>query len=205
MYPEFYDKCAVQVKKGWSLCTDSLSACSLIDVNYDMPWPLNIIIKPEQMELYKEMFRFLLKLKWALHTLNHLVFSGNLFILLFDLKHNQYFFADLESIKKPTKKSLKATNYKNKATAKLIRLKFCLINILNSLQHFVFGFVFGKNLLKFELDFEKAYDLNSLIESHSVFIKAVAGTILDLKEKMLDKNASSHVSISMKLLKSLKH
>ncbi|KAJ8975652.1 hypothetical protein NQ317_012991 [Molorchus minor] len=38
---------------------------------------------------------------------------------------------------------------------KLKYLKFAFINILNSIQHYVFSFVFTKCLRRFELDFEK--------------------------------------------------
>ncbi|CAG9770142.1 unnamed protein product [Ceutorhynchus assimilis] len=183
IYPEFYEKCSVQLQKNWNLCTDSLSACSLINFNYEMPWPLNIIIKPEQMELYKEIFQFLLKIKWALHTVNHLTFS------------------DLTKSNMKSQKAFKATAHKNKPTAKLIRLKFSLINLLNSLQHFVFGFVFGKNVQRFELTFEKAYDLNSIIESHSEFINSVAKIISDLKRKMMEKDKDNNISNCIKLLK----
>ncbi|KAL1502501.1 hypothetical protein ABEB36_007635 [Hypothenemus hampei] len=177
IYPEFYEKCSVQVKDGWVSCTDALSACNLINVNYEIPWPLNNIIKQEQMNYYKEIFKFLLQLKWALHTINHLVF------------------ADLGINKKTTRKNL--------ITSKLIRLKFCLINILNSLQHFLFGFAFSKSLTKFELDFEKAYDLNTLIESHDCFIQSVFKTVSELKTKMLDKEKNSNVLLCVKLLKDI--
>ncbi|XP_076256515.1 gamma-tubulin complex component 5-like [Rhynchophorus ferrugineus] len=186
VYPEFYEKCSVQVKDGWSVCMDSLSASSLINIYYEIWWPLNIIITPEQIVLYQEIFQFLLKLKWALHTLNHLVFS------------------DLESRHKSIKKSqktYKASSHKNKPTAKLIRLKFYLINVLNSLQHFIWGFVFSKNLFKYELEFEKAHDLNSLIDAHDSFIRSVSGTVKDLKERTMEKDKVNNVLSCVKLLK----
>ncbi|XP_030748317.1 gamma-tubulin complex component 5-like [Sitophilus oryzae] len=186
IYPEFYEKCSVQVKDGRSLCTDSLSVCSLINIHYDIQWPLNIIIKQEQIELYQNIFRFLLKLKWALHTLNHLVFS------------------DLESKNKSMKKSqktYKAISHQNKPTAKLIRLKFYLINILNNLQHFVCGFIFSKELSKYELEFEKAHDLKSLIDTHASFINSVSSTIKNLGECTMEKDRTNNVIICVKLLK----
>ncbi|XP_050311332.1 gamma-tubulin complex component 5-like [Anthonomus grandis grandis] len=188
LYPQFYEKCSVKVKSGTLLLNDDLvPAWSLIQIDYEMRWPLNIIIKQEQMNCYKRIFQFLLKLKWALHTLNRLVFS------------------DLERSKSLTKKSqrtFKATNHQNKPTAKLIRLKFYLTNVINSLQHFVFGFIFGKNLAKFELDFEKAYDLNTLIGCHYEFIKNVEESIRDLRVKMFDKD-KNNVLYCIKLLKQM--
>lgn len=76
IYPEFYEKCSVYVDKNWKLCNDSLEACSMVSLQYEITWPLNIIISSSQMILYKTIFQFILKLKWVLYTVNHLSFTG---------------------------------------------------------------------------------------------------------------------------------
>ncbi|KAJ8968454.1 hypothetical protein NQ314_002293 [Rhamnusium bicolor] len=75
IYPEFYENCVVQVKENWKQCVKSLEACNMVNLQYEIQWPLNIIINPPQMALYKDIFQFLLKIKWALYTVNHLVFT----------------------------------------------------------------------------------------------------------------------------------
>ncbi|KAH1019005.1 gamma-tubulin complex component 5 [Dendroctonus ponderosae] len=186
MYPEFYEKCSVQVKDELALCADSNWSFNLINVNYDMPWPISIIINQQQMESYKMIFKFLLNLKWALYTVNHLMFT--------DMQPKAIY-------GKKTQKSFKVENSKNKITGNLFRLKFSLINILNNLQHFVFGYVFQKNLLQFELEFEKAYDLNSLIKSHDGFIRCVSGAIEELQYQMYEKDKNNNIFVCIKLLK----
>lgn len=76
MYPKFSEYVIVDVKENWRVCIDPLKMCKMINVQYQIQWPLNIIIRNEHMEMYKDLFRFILLIKWALHTLNHLYFSG---------------------------------------------------------------------------------------------------------------------------------
>lgn len=94
---------------------------------------------------------------------------------------------------KKTQKNVKVANYKNKLIGNLFRLKFSLINILNNLQHFI-CYVFQKNLIQFELQFEKAYDLNSVVKSHDGFIKCVSGAIKELQYQMYEKDKNNNVS-----------
>ncbi|RZC36219.1 Spc97 Spc98 domain containing protein [Asbolus verrucosus] len=76
LYPNFYEDCTVQVEIHWRQCRDSLEACALLCLQYEIKWPLNIIITREHTEMYRDLFRFILKLKWALYTMNHLSFLG---------------------------------------------------------------------------------------------------------------------------------
>jgi len=75
IYPNFYTKTSVQVKDS-HVFVNSLRACDLITINYDISWPLTIIVSPADLQQYNEAFQFVLKIKWALHTLNQLKFSG---------------------------------------------------------------------------------------------------------------------------------
>lgn len=75
-YPLFYKDCTVEVKNYWKLCTDPLKACKMINIHYIIRWPVNIIIRDEHMVMYGDLFQFILKIKWALYTLNHLYFAG---------------------------------------------------------------------------------------------------------------------------------
>jgi hypothetical protein len=77
LYPNFYEDCTVQVKDHWKQCRDSLEACSLVSLQYKIRWPLNIVITEEHIAVYKELFQFILTVKWALYTINHLSFTGS--------------------------------------------------------------------------------------------------------------------------------
>lgn len=90
--------------------------------------------------------------------------------------------------------------YKN-TIMKLKYLKFSLTNILNSIQHYIFSFVFTKCLQKFELDFEKANDLSSIMASHSNFISTIYGMVMDIRRSEKDFPAFKNVSLSLKCKK----
>ncbi len=47
-----------------------------VQLKYDVPKELFIIIKPEQMEIYQKCFAFVLQVKQAKYVLDQLVFSG---------------------------------------------------------------------------------------------------------------------------------
>lgn len=78
-YPEFCDNCTVQTGENWKNCRDSLTALRLVNVRFVVKWPINIIIRTEHLEMYCEIFEFNMKIKWALHTLGHLLFSRECF------------------------------------------------------------------------------------------------------------------------------
>ena len=57
--------------------TKVLEAVNGIYLNYSAGWPVNILLNKETLDKYNTIFRFELKLKWSLWTLNTLSFDGN--------------------------------------------------------------------------------------------------------------------------------
>lgn len=66
----------------WSIslrdaCTRQvLQAVDHIVLNYEVDWPINMVLTREALNKYNGIFRFGLKLKWALWALNNLRFAG---------------------------------------------------------------------------------------------------------------------------------
>ncbi|KAG7205799.1 hypothetical protein KM043_007744 [Ampulex compressa] len=64
----------------WSVTVNDGSSCKVVQavdsitVNYAVGWPINTVLNPKALMKYNEIFRFQLKLKWALWTLNNLRF-----------------------------------------------------------------------------------------------------------------------------------
>jgi hypothetical protein len=56
--------------------TKVLEAVNGVTLNYAAGWPINMLLNEEALEKYNKIFRFELKLKWALWTLTTLRFSG---------------------------------------------------------------------------------------------------------------------------------
>ncbi|XP_057669823.1 gamma-tubulin complex component 5 [Diorhabda carinulata] len=180
IYPEFYEKCSVQIDENWKVCNDALEACNMISLQLDIPWPLNLIIIPSQIDMYKDVFHFILKIKWGLYTLNNLSFT------------------DLEPRRQKDRINFKS----HKSTImKLKYLRFAFNNLLNSIHHYIFSFIFTKCLQKFELDFEEANDLSSIISSHADFINSSNRMVNEVKEcGQIDRPFDS-VTTCIKILK----
>lgn len=56
--------------------TKVLEAVDSINLHYAAGWPINMVLNEETLDKYNKIFKFELKLKWALWTLNTLRFSG---------------------------------------------------------------------------------------------------------------------------------
>lgn len=52
-----------------------LQAADRITLNYSIGWPVNMVLNEDSFSKYNAVFRFQLKLKWALWTLNNLRFG----------------------------------------------------------------------------------------------------------------------------------
>lgn len=57
---------------------------------------------------------------------------------------------------------------------------------MNTIQHYLFGFVLSKAYLKFQLDFEKSNDLKSLIESYETFFQTIHQPIVEIRNKKIN-------------------
>ncbi|KAI4454641.1 gamma tubulin complex protein [Holotrichia oblita] len=161
LYPKFYEKCVVKISETPQILDDPLRACEMVDINYIISWPVNLIICEKHLEMYSELFRLILKVKWALYTLNHL------------------YFHDRKSIGKAKLPHPKALN---SFLRKLKVFRFHLLNQFSNIQHYILGYVFNKYLRRFEQDFEAAYNLDTLISSHSNFINSVYKTSMDFQK-----------------------
>ncbi|RZC38570.1 Spc97 Spc98 domain containing protein, partial [Asbolus verrucosus] len=89
-------------------------------------------------------------------------------------------------------------------TKRLKYLRFNIINILNSLQHYLFGFVFNKDRIQFELDFEKSNDLKSLTAAHEGFIGAVHRATAQIRDEKRDHHGFGTVKALAEIMKLLK-
>lgn len=79
--------------------------------------------------------------------------------------------------------------------SKLKYLKFVLVNLLSNIQHYIFSFVFTKYLQTFETNFEKAYDLSTIIASHSEFINNIRLMTMDIRTSEEGESPFDTVSI----------
>lgn len=152
-YPDFCDSCTVITGEDWKSCTDPLTALNLIKIRFIIKWPINIIIRTENMKMYNEIFEFNMKIKWASYTLGHLLFN---------------------QLPKPKRKSHKIL------LRKLQVLRFKLLDIFSTIQRYVFGYIYPTNWRKFEIDLDQSDDVNSMINTHTIFITTIHKNCMDL-------------------------
>ncbi|KAF5284178.1 hypothetical protein FQR65_LT00178 [Abscondita terminalis] len=158
-YPKLYNKASVELREDWRQADDPLEICGLINIKYRNEWPTNIIVLDEHIPMYKALFQFILKVKWALYTLNHM------------------YFTDIE----PKSRAIVSKNVDVTLT-KLKMLRFGLINIFNTIQHYILGHVFSELSLRFFQEREDACNLETLVKAHKSFILSIHKACLDFQE-----------------------
>ncbi|KAL3270449.1 hypothetical protein HHI36_021000 [Cryptolaemus montrouzieri] len=180
-YPLICDKCDITLSSSREQSMDQIDICDNVNINIVMKWPLNIVINEEEINVYKSLFHFLIKLKWALHTLKGL------------------------SCKEIFNINMKKTNKLLANTAKKLEVfRFNLLGLLNFIQHYVMCFCLTKCLKNFELDFEKSKDLDSIIKSHCEFIEGMADMVQFLQEDKEECNMKT-ILHCVKIVQSMWH
>ncbi|XP_031330439.1 gamma-tubulin complex component 5-like isoform X2 [Photinus pyralis] len=159
-YPKLYNKATVDLKENWQLSADPVVVCQKINIQYKIEWPINIIIRDEDVQMYSYLFQFILKIKWALYTLNNLSFT--------ELQPK------------------KSTAPLARSTKKLVILRFGLVNIFSNIQHYILGHVFSELSLKFKRSFENAYGLESVTRAHADFIRSLHRVCHEFQERERD-------------------
>ncbi|XP_026670394.1 gamma-tubulin complex component 5 isoform X2 [Ceratina calcarata] len=128
-----------------------LIAVDNITLHYAIGWPINIILNEETFGKYNEIFRFQLKLKWALWTLNNLRFS------------------DLEGSR--------LANKRNKLEQFHIRriesLRFCLLHAITSIHTYLSGQVLQNLSLILQKSLMQADSLDAIVSVHNEYLKKV--------------------------------
>lgn len=77
---------------GGNTTRQIIQAIENTTLDYSVDWPINMVLAEPVLVKYNEIFRFQLKLKWALWTLNNLLFSGNYYsFFFFKYRVNQLF------------------------------------------------------------------------------------------------------------------
>lgn len=78
-YPLISSNCEVTLQSSSELCEDPLDICNHLNIMVSLKWPLSVVVAEEEIKVYNSIFHFLIKLKWALHTLNGLALKGDNF------------------------------------------------------------------------------------------------------------------------------
>ncbi|XP_053979721.1 gamma-tubulin complex component 5 isoform X1 [Hylaeus volcanicus] len=154
---EVLSPCWPDSSSRWSVTVCStntnqvLVAVDNITLHYAIGWPINIILNEKTFVKYNEIFRFQLRLKWALWTLNNLRFS------------------DLEG-----SKSMRKRNKLEQFHIRRIEsLRFSLLHAISSIHTYLSGQVLQNLSLVLEKSLMQADSLDVIISVHNEYLRKV--------------------------------
>ncbi|PSN50141.1 hypothetical protein C0J52_15095 [Blattella germanica] len=159
IYPDFSSYFLVVVDKNLQNATSVQEAINSIKLKYSVDWPMSLILTEQNMDLYNAVFQFLLKIKWAIYSLQKLRFT--------DLKHDQ--------LKKSEKRRAQ----------RLHILRFWLLHSVNSIHNYLMGQVLHSLGVELQHNVEEAYNLDSLVEAHGTYVQMVYVHCLQTQEHEL--------------------
>ncbi|KYN21845.1 Gamma-tubulin complex component 5 [Trachymyrmex cornetzi] len=128
-----------------------LQAVNSITLHYTVEWPISIVLTKKVLEKYNEIFRFQLKLKWALWTLNNLRFY------------------DLED----SRSSCIKDRLEQFQIRRLESLRFWLLHAIGSIHTYLSGQVLQSLGFILEKVLTQADSLDTIISVHNEYLSKV--------------------------------
>ncbi|XP_034243482.1 gamma-tubulin complex component 5-like [Thrips palmi] len=120
---------------------NSLEIIDLVEIKYQVDWPLCAILKSESQKAYNLIFKLLLKMRWGLWNLEKLDVAD---------------FNDTGN---------------SPVLKRMYHLRYWLLNIIRGTYNFLAGYVFNGLWMKFEEDLKHAKDMHSIIKVHERFLE----------------------------------
>ncbi|KAI0207330.1 Gamma-tubulin complex component 5 [Lamellibrachia satsuma] len=169
------DRLFVAVTEGtesgrmWS--KEPIYALQGLTLQYEVPWPINIILNSRCMQIYNQVFTFLLQIKRAKYNLDRLSFM--------DLEHD-----NLMSRPQPSGEgflsammSSPLTPREDESSISLTHrvhlLKMRLMHFVNSLHNYMMTRILHSTGLEFHREMEDAHDLDLVIATHARYMRKV--------------------------------
>ncbi|CAG5101763.1 Similar to TUBGCP5: Gamma-tubulin complex component 5 (Fragment) (Macaca fascicularis) [Cotesia congregata] len=132
---------------GGNTTRQVIQAIENTTLDYSVDWPINMVLAEPVLVKYNEIFRFQLKLKWALWTLNNLLFT------------------DLEGSSEDMKDFFFHFNAR-----RLECLRFWLLHAIGSIHTYLSGQVLQSLGLILENSLAQAKDLDTIIQIHNDYL-----------------------------------
>ncbi|XP_072028660.1 gamma-tubulin complex component 5-like [Amphiura filiformis] len=165
-YPEEIERVTVSVSSdeiSARLAARPIHALDGLTLHYQVDHPLNIIINSQSLDVYNRVFRFLLQVKRAKHSLDQ---------VLADLKKETH--EDEEG--KPVTNSAPVVGTRmDDAIIKhqLYLLRFKLMHFVNSIHNYLMTRILHTTSLEFQDDFNRATDLDGVLSAHENYLTKV--------------------------------
>lgn len=65
---------------------------------------------------------------------------------------------------------------------KLQVLRFKLLHIFSTIQRYIFGYIYPMHWRTFQMEMDRSHDVNSMMNTHGVFISSVYKSCMELKD-----------------------
>lgn len=146
-----------KLSSRWSITVDNvrthqvLNAVNGITLNYSVGWPVNLLLNEETINKYNIIFRFVLKLKWVVWTLNSLKFS------------------DLEG----SKSEAPIDEVKHFQMRRLECLRFWLLHAIGAIHIYLSGQVLQSLGNALDIELTQADNFYSIIKIHKEYLNKV--------------------------------
>ena len=153
-------------------CRKSVKVLAIIEMVYQLTWPIQIIVKPDTMSSYQRIFTFLFQIRRSTHILSR---------------------------QRLVKDSLTLTsNSDERALYYSLRTRLLWFN--QTLYHYLTVLVLEPRSQKVRAELKAAVDVDSMIEAHSAFTKmATDQTLLGTRLELIHKSILKILDISIKL------
>ena len=158
-----------------------ISAVNLTDlqINYKVPWPINLVITQKSLIFYNSVLCFLMKIKQAMFSLQRLSFKGK-----FNLKYfvSCFFFTSLRSLYSELSKMEIETNdlLRQKeilsSTARRHRLQLLrawLLYFVSSVDNYIMECVLESSHIRMDKQLEDAVHLGQIIDIHHDYVCSI--------------------------------
>ncbi|KAH9513694.1 Gamma-tubulin complex component 5 [Bulinus truncatus] len=157
-YPDDVLRLSVVVVNSPSMDMSPISLTNCINLKYNVPWPVNVIISENCQELYNHIFHFLMQMKRVKYSLEHLRFedlSQQVPINGFNPDE------ELEKVSREVK------------VKKCHMFRFSLLYFINCLHDYIMTMILHSTGLEFESQLELATDLEQIMTIHWDYVQAI--------------------------------
>ncbi|KZS15294.1 putative Grip128 [Daphnia magna] len=145
---------SVTIKRG----SIQQTPANLVDVqiNYKVPWPVNLVITQDSIFHYNSVLRFLMQIKQGMFSLQHLSFK--------DLSC-----MDVANVTHPRQQELLSANRQHR----LQLLRAWLLYFISSVDNYIMECVLESSHIRLDMQLENAVHLGQIIDSHQEYVISI--------------------------------
>ncbi|XP_059353189.1 gamma-tubulin complex component 5-like [Daphnia carinata] len=127
-----------------------------VQINYKVPWPVNLVITQDSISLYNSVLRFLMQIKQGMFSLQHLSFK--------DLNC-----MDVANVSHQRQQELSSATRRHR----LQLLRAWLLHFVSSVDNYIMECVLESSHIRLDMQLENAAHLGQIIDSHHEYVTSI--------------------------------